>query len=114
MKAAFDTQADEIMARGGTFDITGTTAVTNKQYWGFYASDGAVINTIKGVPLKTTLTDLASITAAEVDISGVLLTTVSDPLIGGTLYRADGYIITNVKLTSGTLHCFKTVNQISS
>ena len=114
MKELYDAQLDELLARGGTFDITGTTAVTNKQYWGFVASDGAVLNTIKGIPLKQAVTTLAEITAAEVDISSHFLTTVSDPLIGGTVYRVDGYIITYVKLTSGTLHCFKTNTQISS
>ena len=109
----FDPQLDELLAREGTFDITGTTAVTNKQFWGFNASDGAVLEVLKGIPLKTVTADLAAITAAEVDITG-LLTTLTDPLFAGVIYRADGYIITNVKLTSGSLHCYLTKTQISA
>ena len=105
---------DELLARGGSFDITGTVAVTNKQFWGFNASDGTVFDTIKGIPLKSAASTLGEITAAEIDISGILLTAVSDPLFAGTIYRADGYIITNVKLTSGSLHAFKTKTQISA
>jgi hypothetical protein len=114
MKANFDVIMDELLARGGSYDITGTDAVTNKQFWGFNASDGAVINAIKGVALKTTLTDLASITAAEVDIKAIITNDLTQGLIGGVLYRADGYIITNIDLTSGTLHCYKTKDQISA
>jgi len=108
----FDSNLDELLARGGSFDITGTDAVTGKQFWGFNASDGAVLETIKGIPLKSAAATLAEITAAEVNIT-VLLTTVTDPLLGGTIYRAKGYIITNVKLTSGTFHGFLMKNQIS-
>jgi len=114
MKILFDSQMDELLARGGTFDITGTDAVTNKQFWGFNASDGAVINVIKGVALKTNLTDLASITAAEVDLKAKFLTGASDPLFAGVIYRVDGYIITNIDLTSGSLHCYMTNTQISA
>lgn len=110
----YDSQMDEMLARGGSFDITGTTAVTDKQFWGFNASEGAVMESIKGIPLKSTASTLAAITAAEVDISSYFLTTVTDPLLGNVLYRADGYIITSIKLTSGTLHCYKMKDQISS
>jgi hypothetical protein len=106
----------ELLARGGSFDITGTSAVINKQFWGFNASDGAVLDTIKGVPVSTTTkyANLAAIRSAEVDISGVILTGATDALFGGVIYRADGYIITYLKLTSGSLHCYKRVNQISA
>jgi hypothetical protein len=114
MKVLFDNQIDELLALGGTFDITGTGSVTNKQFWGFNASDGAVLNILKGIPLKTAITNLASITAAEVDLTGMILTNGGDPLFGGLIYRVDGYIITNVKLTSGSLHLYKTNNQITS
>jgi hypothetical protein len=113
-KLDYDSQTDELLARGGSFDITGTDAVINKQFWGFNASDGAVLNAIKGVAVKTTVTNLASIRTAEVDVSALLLTTVSDPLFAGTIYRVDGYIITSIDLTSGSLHCFKTKPQISA
>lgn len=109
----FDPQLEELLARGGTFDITGTAAVTGKQFWGFNASDGAVLDTIKGIPLKSTASTYELITAAEVDISEVLLTAGTDPLFAGVIYRADGYIITNIKLTSGSLHCYMTKTQIS-
>lgn len=114
MKALFDSQMDELLARSGTFDITGTNAVTNKQFWGFNASDGAVLNAIKGIPLKTSVTTLAEITAAEVDLTGYFLTGASDPLFAGVIYRVDGYIITNIDLISGSLHCYKTNTQISA
>lgn len=114
MIVIFDSQTDESLARGGTFDITGTTLATDKQYWGFHASDGAVLNAILGVALKTAVTDLASITAAEVDLSAMILTGASDPLMGNVLYRVDGYVITNIDLTSGSLHCYKTNTQISA
>ena len=57
----FDEQIDELLARGGSYDITGTDAVIDHQFWGFNASDGAVISDIKGVSIKTAVTDLASI-----------------------------------------------------
>ena len=110
----YDSQMDELLARGGSFDLTGTTVLTTKQFWGFNASDGAVLNAIKGVAVETNVANLAAITAAEVDISGILLTAGTDPLFAGVIYRADGYIITNIDLTSGSLHCFKTKAQISS
>jgi outer membrane protein assembly factor BamB len=114
MENSFDGHADDLLARGGTFDITGTGAVTNKQFWGFNASDGAVLDTLKGIPVTGSLETLAEITAAEVDISGILLTAKTDPLFAGVIYRVDGYIITNVKLTSGSLHCYKTKNPVSA
>jgi hypothetical protein len=110
----YDSQLDEALARGGSFDITGTDAVIDKQFWGFNASDGAVINAIKGVALGTDVGDLAAIRTAEVDISAGLLTTVSDPLFAGVIYRSDGYIITSIDLTSGSLHLYKTKTQISA
>jgi hypothetical protein len=88
--------------------------VTSKQFWGFNASDGAVIDTIKGIPLKSTAATLASITAAEIDLSAKVLTGATDPLFAGVIYRVDGYIITNLKLTSGSLHGYKTNTQISA
>jgi hypothetical protein len=113
MYANYDGQLDEAVARGGTFDITGTTIVVDKQYFGFDASDGAILNSIKGIPLNTKVTTLAEIRASEVDVSGFFLTAVSDPLLG-KFYRVDGYVITSIKLTSGTLHCYKTKDQISA
>lgn len=107
-----DTQFEELLAKGGTFDLTGTTAVTDKQFWGFNASDGAVLNVLKGVPANAGYADLAAITAAEVDLLPLLLTTGTDPLFAGTPYRVKGYIITNVDLTSGSLHLFKIKNQM--
>jgi len=114
MPNLFDDSIDELVAKGGSFDITGTTAVTDKQFWSFNASDGAVLEVIKGIPLKSTASTLAQITAAEVDISGYFLTTLTDPLFANVVYRADGYIITNIKLTSGSLHCYKKMDQISA
>jgi len=110
----YDDQLQELLARGGTFDITGTNAVTNKQFWGFNASDGAVLNVLKGIPVNSNVTTLADITAIEVDLLPILLTAGTDPLFAGVIYRVDGYIITNIDLTSGSLHCFKTKNQITA
>ena len=110
----FDKQIDELLGRGGSYDITGTDAVVNKQFWGFNASDGAVINAIKGVALKTSITTLAEIRAAEVDISAVLTNDISQGLLAGLIYRADGYIITSIDLTSGSIHAYKTNVQIES
>ncbi len=109
-----DSHMDEMLAKGGTFDITGTDAVTNKQFWGFNASDGAVINVIKGVAVGTIVANLAAITAAEVDISAVIVTSKAAGLFSGVIYTADGYIITNIDLTSGSLHCYKTKAQVST
>lgn len=114
MNVAFDKQMDELLARGGSYDITGTDAVIDKQFWGFNASDGAVINAIKGVAVGTAVTDLASIRTEEVDISAEITNDLSQGLLAGTPYRADGYIITSIDLTSGSLHCFKTKAQISA
>lgn len=113
MKVDYNSQIDELVARGGTFDITGTNAVTNKQFYGFDASDGAVLSVLKGIPIGTSVTTLAGITTAEVDLASFLLTALTDPLLA-KFYRVDGYIITNIKLTSGTLHCYKTKTQISA
>jgi hypothetical protein len=108
---------DEMLARGGTFDISGVTPVIDKQFWGFKASDGAKLTAIKGVAIKPTAeaSTLAEIRAAEVDISGVLITDIALGLDGGSIYRADGYIITSITLADATslLHCYKTINQIS-
>jgi hypothetical protein len=110
----FDSQLDELLARGGSFDITGTDAVINKQFWGFNASDGAVINAIKGVAVRTSVTDLASIRTAEVDISAIISNDITQGLFAGVIYRADGYIITSIDMTSGSVHAFKTLAQISA
>lgn len=110
----FNEQIDELVARGGSFDITGTSAVVNKQFWGFNASEGAVLEAIKGIALKSTASTIAQIRSAEVDVSALFLTTVTDPLFAGVIYRVDGYIITSIKLTSGSLHCYKQMNQIST
>lgn len=104
---------DEMLARGGSFDISGTEPVIDKQFWGFNASDGAVINAIKGVPVRTSVTTLAGIRTAEVDISAIISNDITQGLFSGVIYRADGYIITNIDLTSGNLHAFKTKDQIS-
>jgi len=106
---------DEQNARGGTFDITGTAAVTDKQIWGFNASEGAVLEVIKGVKVGTTnVSTLTEIRALKEDISAILLTTLIDPLFGGVIYCVDGYIITSIKLTSGSLHCYKQPTQITA
>lgn len=110
----YDSQSDELLVRGGSFDITGTDAVINKQFWGFNASSGAVLNVLKGVAINTSVANLAAIRAAEIDLTGLLLTGATDPLFAGVIYRVDGYIITNVDLTSGSLHCYKTKAQISA
>ena len=110
----YDEQIDELLARGGSYDITGTDAVEDKQFWGFNASDGAVIHAIKGIPVKTAATTLAHIRAAEVDISAIITNDLTQGLFAGVIYRADGYIITSIGLTSGSLHAYKTNNQISA
>lgn len=109
----FDSEVEEMTARGGSFDLTGTAALTSKQFWGFEASSGAVLNTLKGVKIGTAVTTLAAITSAEIDVTGLLLTGATDALFGSTVYRVDGYIITNVKLTSGSLHLYKIMQQIN-
>ena len=106
----YDEQMDEILARHGTFDITGTSAVSNKNFWGFTPEAGTVLAAIKGIPLKSTATTAAEITAAEVALESFFLTTLTDPLLA-QLYRVPGYIITHIQLTSGTLHCYKTEEQ---
>ena len=113
-KLKFEGYQDELLARGGTFDITGNTAVTNKQFWGFNASDGAVLAAIKGIPVNTAVTTLAEITTAEVDLAAHFLTALTDPLFAGVIYRVDGFIITSIDLTSGSLHCYKSLKQISA
>jgi hypothetical protein len=110
----YDQELQEIVARGGSFDLTGTTALTTQQFWGFSSSDGAVIDTIKGIPVKSTANTRALITAAEVDLKGFFLTGVSDPLFAGVPYRIDGYVITNIKLTSGSLHLYRKMQQITA
>ena len=114
MNLLFDEQLDELLARGGSYDITGVVAHVSGQYWGFNASDGAIIADIKGVALKTSVATLAEIRAAEVDISTVITNDISQGLFAGTIYRADGYIITSVTLTSGSLHAYRINNQITS
>lgn len=110
----YDSDFSELLAVGGSFDITGVGAVTNKQFWGFNASDGAVLAVIKGIPLKTVVTTLAGITAAEVNLAAYFLTDLTDPLFAGVIYRVDGYVITNIQLTSGSLHLYKKETQISA
>lgn len=114
MNLLYDSQTDELLARGGSYDITGVAAHVSGQYWGFNASAGAVISDIKGVALKTAVTSLAEIRSAEVDISTVITNDISQGLFSGSPYRADGYIITSVTLTSGSLHAYKTNTQISA
>jgi hypothetical protein len=109
----YDIQMDELLARDGTFDITGTGAVTNKQYWGFNATDGTVIASIKGIPLKTVVTTLAQIRTAEEDISALVVTSLAAGLLGGLIYRVRGYVITSIQLTSGSLHTYLQETQIS-
>ena len=109
---AYDTPINELLARSGSFDLTGTSAMITKQFWGFNASDGAVLDTIKGIPLKSTVSTYALITASEVDLSALVVTLKATGLIGGVIYRVPGYIITNLKLTSGSLHCYLQPKQI--
>jgi hypothetical protein len=109
----FDSNSDEDLARGGTFDITGTGAVIDKQFFGFIPSEGAVLAVIKGVPVRSSLSTLTAIRAAEVDLASFFLTALTDPLTAD-FYRVDGYIITNVQFTSGTGHFFKTLNQVTA
>jgi len=108
----YGNRTDELLARWGTFDITGTTAVSDKNYFAFTPSAGAVLEEIKGIPLKSTATSAAEITAAEADLASHFLTTLTDPLLN-ELYRVPGYIITHIKLTSGTIHAYLTEDQPS-
>lgn len=110
MTNLYDDQIDELLGRGGTFDITGTTAVTDKKFMGFRADAGAVLEAIKGIPLKSAAASAAQITAAEVALEDYFLTALTDPLLAD-FYRVRGYIITYIKLTSGTLHCFEMKDQ---
>lgn len=114
MIVQYDSDFSELLAVGGSFDITGVGAVTNKQYWGFNASEGAVLAVIKGIPLKAVITTLATITAQEVDLAAFFLTALTDPLTAIGIYRVDGYIITNIQMASGSLHCYKKETQISA
>lgn len=114
MAIFLDSPIDEGLARGGTFDITGVGAVTNKQFYAFTPGDTTVLDTLKGVPNGSKLTTLAGITAVEVDLKGMILTGAGDTLLSGELYRVDGHIITNVKLTSGSFHGYKLQTQITS
>lgn len=113
MHIQYDSQMDEQLARGGSFDLTGTNKDESKQFWGFHASDGAVISAIKGVPLATTVTTLAGIRTAEVNLDAHFVTSIGTGLMANVLYRVDGYIITSVTLTSGSLHLYKMKEQIS-
>jgi len=101
---------DELLARSGTFDITGTAAVSNKNFFAFTPSDGAVLEAIKGIPLKSAASTTTEITSAEVDLATYFLTTLTDPLVN-ELYRVPGYIITHIKLTSGTIHGYLAEDQ---
>jgi len=114
MTIVFDKQLDELLARGGTYEITGVVAHVSGQYWGFNASDGAVVAAIKGLPLKTVVTTLAGIRAAEVDLSTLLTNNMAIGLFAGVIYRIDGYVITSITLTSGSLHAYKTNTQITA
>ena len=107
----FDRQIDELLARGGSFDITGTTALTTKKFFAFEAEEGTVLEVIKGIPLKSAAESAAEITAAEVALESFFLTALTDPLFGGALYRVPGYIITNIKLTSGSIHGYLMIDQ---
>jgi len=106
----FGNHIDELLARWGTFDITGTTAVSNQNYFAFTPSDGAVLEAIKGIPLKSAASTTAEITAAEADLASFFLTALTDPLVN-ELYRVPGYIITHIKLTSGSIHAYLTEDQ---
>jgi hypothetical protein len=112
----FDSSQDELLARGGSFDLSGIVAEVGQQFWGFNASDGAKITAIKGVAVRTSVTNLASIRSAEVDISAILVKSLTMGLGAGWIYRADGYIITSITLADATsqLHCYKTLAQISA
>jgi len=110
----YDSQVDESLARGGSYEITGTAAVESKQAWGFQSSDGAVVAAIKGVAIGTNCATLAEIRTAEVDISAIITNDLTVGLLPGVLYRADGYIITSIDLTSGSLHCYLMKTQISA
>ena len=101
---------EELLARSGTFDITGTAAVSNMNFFAFTPSDGAVLEAIKGIPLKSAASTTAEITAAEADLASHFLTGLTDPLMN-ELYRVPGYIITHIKLTSGTIHGYLAEDQ---
>jgi hypothetical protein len=111
----YDSPEEESLAKGGTFDITGTGAVIDKQFATFTPSDGAVLAVIKGVSAteNITLFTLAEIRAVEVDLASLFLTALTDALTGD-LYRVKGYIITNIQLTSGTIHANRTINQVTT
>jgi len=111
----FDSPEEENVAAGGTFDITGTGAVIDKQYFGFAPSAGAVLAVIKGVKVSNTtnLYTLAEIRDVEVDLAGFVLTALTDALTED-FYRVDGHIITNIQFTSGTGHFYKMIHQVSA
>jgi hypothetical protein len=111
----YDSPEEESLAKGGTFDITGTGAVIDKQFATFTPSAGAVLAVIKGVPATQNiiLNTLAEIRAVEVDLASFFLTALTDALTED-LYRVGGYIITYIQLASGTIHGYKTISQVTT
>lgn len=100
----FDEISEEALARGGTFDITGTAEVTDKKFWGFYAGENTIVASMSGIPVNNAV-------ETEVSVLALLTNNAALPLFTAVPYRIPGYIITKVALTSGSLHTFLTNKQ---
>lgn len=114
MKHVYDSNFEELLAKGGTYDINTTDAVTDKQFWGANITDDAVFTTIKGIPIGTIADTLAEITSAEVDLKAILEKDATVTGFAGSIYRANGHIITNVQLSAGKFHGYLMKTQISA
>jgi len=100
----YDEAQEEAVAKGGTYDIQGTGAIATKKIWGFIAGDTTVIEAISGVPIGTE-------SPTAVSVLSMISNDATKALFTGQIYRVPGYVITSVKLTSGSLHCFLTGDQ---
>nr|AKH47531.1 hypothetical protein [uncultured marine virus] len=89
------TSENQAIGANGTFQVSGTSKVT-RPFYAFHAEDGS------------TLTGLtAEINGVDTDVRDLILETVTDALMGNTLFRLDNNVpFTSITPASGKFNLF--------
>jgi hypothetical protein len=84
------------VAINGTYQVSGTNKIT-KDFFGFHADDGTVIDTLYAI-----------VDGVETDITARVLEDKTAGLMANTLYRSDNSIqFSAIKLTSGRVNLMR-------
>jgi hypothetical protein len=87
---------NQAVGANGTFQVSGTSKVT-KKFYAFHCEDGSTLTEITAI-----------INDVETDVRDLILETVTDALMGNTLYRLDNNTpFESITLASGKANLFK-------